>query len=179
MTTGRVLENKELADLVTALGCGVGKNFEAGRLRYGKIIILADADSDGHHIATLLLTFIFRHMPQLIASGKVYLAQPPLYRIDIGKDTFWALDDAQKDQIVKQKSGRSTPEITRFKGLGEMMPKVLWETTLNPRTRRLLRVDVQDQLVTDRVFNELMGKDASARFRFIMEHAEQAEELDV
>ena len=179
MTTGKVLENKELADLVTALGCGVGKNFDGARLRYGKIVILADADSDGHHIATLLLTFIFRHMPQLIASGKVYLAQPPLYRIDIGKETFWALDEAQKEQIIRQKPGRATPEITRFKGLGEMMPKVLWETTLNPRTRRLLRVDVQDQLVTDRVFNELMGKDASARFRFIMEHAEQAEELDV
>jgi DNA gyrase subunit B/topoisomerase-4 subunit B len=179
MTTGKVLENKELSDLVTALGCGVGKSFDASRLRYGKVIILADADSDGHHIATLLLTFIFRHMPQLIASGKVYLAQPPLYRIDIGKETFWALDEGQKNQIVKNRAGRSTPEITRFKGLGEMMPKVLWETTLNPRTRRLLRVDVQDQLVTDRIFNELMGKDASARFRFIMEHAEQAEELDV
>jgi DNA gyrase subunit B len=179
MTTGRVLENKELADLVTALGCGVGKSFDGSRLRYGKVIILADADSDGHHIATLLLTFIFRHMPQLIQSGKVYLAQPPLYRIDIGKETYWALDEAQKAQIVRQKTSRATPEITRFKGLGEMMPKVLWETTLNPRTRRLLRVEVQDQLVTDRVFNELMGKDASARFRFIMEHAEQAEELDV
>jgi DNA gyrase subunit B/topoisomerase-4 subunit B len=179
MATGKVLENKELADLVTALGCGVGKSFDASRLRYGKVIILADADSDGHHIATLLLTFIFRHMPQLIAGGKVYLAQPPLYRIDIGKQTHWALDDAQKEQIVKQHGGRATPEITRFKGLGEMMPKVLWETTLNPRTRRLLRVDVQDQLVTDRVINELMGKDASARFRFIMERAEEAQELDV
>ena len=179
MATGKVLENKELADLVTALGCGVGKGFDESRLRYGKIIILADADSDGHHIATLLLTFLYRHLPQLIASGKVYLAQPPLFRIDIGKETFWALDDAQKDQIVKQRAGRATPEITRFKGLGEMMPKVLWETTLNPRSRRLLRVDVADQLVTDRVINELMGKDASARFRFIMERAEEAEELDV
>ena len=179
MATGKVLENKELSDLVTALGCGVGKSFDASRLRYGKVIILADADSDGHHIATLLLTFLYRHMPQLIANGKVYLAQPPLYRIDIGKETFWALDEAQKNQIVKQKSGRATPEITRFKGLGEMMPKVLWETTLNPRSRRLLRVDVSDQLVTDRVINELMGKDASARFRFIMERAEEAQELDV
>lgn len=177
----KVLENKELSDLVTALGCGLGKNFDLSRLRYGKVIILADADSDGNHIATLLLTFIYRHLPLLITNGKVYLAQPPLYRIDIGKDTFWALDDAQKDQILKQqaKNGRSTPEITRFKGLGEMMPKVLWETTLNPRTRRLLRVDVTDQIVTDRVINELMGKDASARFRFIMERADQADELDV
>ncbi|MBZ5555723.1 MAG: type IIA DNA topoisomerase subunit B [Acidobacteriia bacterium] len=182
----KVLENKELSDLVTALGCGLGKNFELDKLRYGKIIILADADSDGNHIATLLLTFIYRHLPQLMTNGRVYLAQPPLYRIDIGKDTFWALDDAQKEAILKQRAlgkmsgnGRSTPEITRFKGLGEMMPKVLWETTLNPRTRRLLRVEITDQITTDRVINELMGKDASARFRFIMERAEEAEELDV
>ncbi len=177
----KVLENKELADLVTALGCGLGKNFELPKLRYGKIIILADADSDGNHIATLLLTFIYRHLPQLIQNGRVYLAQPPLYRIDIGKETHWALDDAQRDAILKAntKNGRGNPEITRFKGLGEMMPKVLWETTLNPKTRRLLRVEVTDQIVTDRVINELMGKDASARFRFIMDRAEQAEELDV
>ena len=177
----KVLENKELSDLVTAIGCGLGKNFDLSRLRYGKIIILADADSDGNHIATLLLTFIYRHLPQLIANGRVFLAQPPLYRIDIGKETHWALDDAHKDAILKQhgRNGRGTPEITRFKGLGEMMPKVLWETTLNPRTRRLLRVEITDQIVTDRVINELMGKDASARFRFIMERADEAEELDV
>jgi DNA gyrase subunit B/topoisomerase-4 subunit B len=178
----KVLENKELSDLVTAIGCGVGPNFDIGRLRYGKLIILADADSDGNHIATLLLTFIYRHMPKLIQNGKVFLAQPPLYRIDIGKETYWALDDGQKAAVLKQhgKNGnRATPEITRFKGLGEMMPKVLWETTLNPRTRRLLRVEITDQIATDRVINELMGKDASARFRFIMERAEEAEELDV
>jgi DNA gyrase subunit B len=186
----KVLENKELADLVTAMGCGVGKSFDLARLRYGKLIILADADSDGNHIATLLLTFIYRHVPQLLKEGKVFLAQPPLYRIDIGKETYWALDDAQRDAILKKhgngpgapkrsEGGRGKPEITRFKGLGEMMPKVLWETTLNPKTRRLLRVDVSDQIVTDRVINELMGKDASARFRFIMERAEEAEELDV
>src|SRR6187397_3678696 len=180
VSTAKVLENKELADLVTALGCGVGKNFDLTRMRYGKLIILADADSDGHHIATLLLTFIFRHLPQLIFAGRVFLAQPPLYRIDIGKDTFWALDDDHRDRILKQYgNGRSHPDITRFKGLGEMMPKVLWETTLSPKTRRLLRVEVVDQIVTDRVINELMGKDASARFRFIMERADQAQELDV
>jgi len=175
----KVLENKELADLVTALGCGIGKAFDLTRLRYGKVIILADADSDGHHISTLLLTFIYRHMPRLIEHRHVYLAQPPLYRIDVGKETFWALDDAQKEAILAGKTGRAKPEITRFKGLGEMMPKVLWETTLNPKTRRLLRVEVTDALVTDRVINELMGKDASARFRFIMEHAEDASALDV
>jgi DNA gyrase subunit B/topoisomerase-4 subunit B len=176
----KVLENKELSDLVTALGCGLGKSFDLARLRYGKVIILADADSDGHHIATLLMTFIYRHMAPLITSGRVFLAQPPLYRIDIGKETFWALDDAHRDRLLKlHANGRGTPEITRFKGLGEMMPKVLWETTLNPRTRRLLRVDIADQIVTDRVINELMGKDPSARFRFIMERAEDAVELDV
>jgi DNA gyrase subunit B/topoisomerase-4 subunit B len=176
----KVLENKELSDLVTALGCGLGKNFELARLRYGRVIILSDADSDGHHIATLLLTFIYRHMPGLIASGRVFLAQPPLYRIDLGKDTFWALDDAHRDRLLKlHGNGRAKAEITRFKGLGEMMPKVLWETTMNPRTRRLLRVEILDQIVTDRVINELMGKDPSARFRFIMDRAEEAEELDV
>jgi DNA gyrase subunit B len=180
MTLAKVLENKELADLVTALGCGLGKNFDMSRLRYGRVIILADADSDGHHIATLLLTFLYRHLPQLVAGGRVFLAQPPLYRIDVAKDTYWALDDAHRDRLLKvYGNGRSTPEITRFKGLGEMMPKVLWETTLNPRTRRLQRVEIADQIVTDRVINELMGKDASARFRFIMERAEEAEELDV
>ena len=118
-----------------------------------------------------------------MTNGKVFLAQPPLYRIDIGKETFWALDDAQQDgdpeAAREERPAAATPEITRFKGLGEMMPKVLWETTLNPRTRRLLRVEVTDQIVTDRIINELMGKDASARFRFIMERADEAEELDV
>jgi DNA gyrase/topoisomerase IV subunit B len=180
VSLAKVLENKELSDLVTALGCGLGKSFELARLRYGRVIILSDADSDGHHIATLLLTFIYRHMPGLIAAGRIFLAQPPLYRIDIGKETFWALDDAHRDRLLKlQGNGRSNPEITRFKGLGEMMPKVLWETTMNPRTRRLLRVEIVDQIITDRVINELMGKDPSARFRFIMDRAEEAEELDV
>ena len=180
VSLAKVLENKELSDLVTALGCGLGKSFELAKLRYGRVIILSDADSDGHHIATLLLTFIYRHMPGLIASGRVFLAQPPLYRIDVGKETFWALDDPHRDRLLKlHGNGRSNPEITRFKGLGEMMPKVLWETTMNPRTRRLLRVEILDHIITDRVINELMGKDPSARFRFIMDRAEEAEELDV
>ena len=121
-------------------------------------------------------------MPQLITHGKVFLAQPPLYRVNIGKETFWALDDQHLNQILKQQrnsNDRTTPEITRFKGLGEMMPKVLWNTTLNPDTRRLLRIEIVDQILTDRIINELMGKDASARFRFIMEQAEEAQDLDV
>jgi DNA gyrase subunit B/topoisomerase-4 subunit B len=158
----------------------VGKDFDAERLRYGRIILLADADSDGHHITTLLLTFFYRHLPELIRKGKVFVAVPPLYRIDIGKEAYWAADDAQRDDVLK-KHGKTngSPEITRFKGLGEMMPRILWDTTLNPKTRRLLKVEITDGLATDRVMNELMGKDPTARFRFIMERAEEAAEIDV
>ena len=180
-SVAKMLENKELSDLVTALGCGLGQNFDLSKLRYGRIILLADADSDGNHIATLLLTFFHCYLKQLISNGRVFLAQPPLYRIDVGKETHWALDDAQRDRIIaknsKGKTRTAVPEITRFKGLGEMMPKVLWETTLNPKTRRLLRVEIDNALKTDQVFEELMGKDASTRLRFIMDHAEDADEL--
>ena len=180
-SVAKMLENKELSDLVTALGCGLGKTFDLSKLRYGRIILLADADSDGNHIATLLLTFIHRYLDKLISNGKVFLAQPPLYRIDVGKETHWALDDAQRDKIIaknsKSKARTAVPEITRFKGLGEMMPKVLWETTLNPKTRRLLRVEIDNGPKTKQVFEDLMGKDASTRLRFIMDHAEDADEL--
>jgi DNA gyrase subunit B/topoisomerase-4 subunit B len=176
----KVLENREIADLVIALGCGAGVDCDPTKMRYQRVVLLADADSDGHHITTLLLTFIYRHMRQLIDDRRVFIALPPLYRVDIGKETYWAADDADKERILKQHAkGNAKPEITRFKGLGEMMPKVLWETTLNPKTRRLLRVEISDALATDRIMNELMGKDASARFRFIMERAEEADELDV
>ncbi len=180
LSLAKVLENKEITDLVTALGCGVGQAFDLARLRYQRVVLLADADSDGNHITTLLLTFLYRHMPELIRQSRVFVAVPPLYRIDIGKETYWAADENDKDRILKDKQkGNAKPDITRFKGLGEMMPKVLWETTLNPRSRRMLRVEIRDALETDRIVNELMGKDASARFRFIMERADQAEELDV
>ena len=176
----KVLENKELADLVTALGCGIGKGFELTRLRYGRVIILADADSDGHHIATLLLTFIYRHMPQLITRGQdLPRAAAALPHRRRQGDALGARRAATRTTSSSGSAASGKTEITRFKGLGEMMPKVLWETTLNPRTRRLLRVEIADQIVTDRVINELMGKDPSARFRFIMERAEEAEELDV
>ncbi len=175
----KVLENKEILDLVTALGCGIGKDLDVARIRYDRVILLADADSDGHHITTLLLTFFYRHMRPLIADGKVFIAVPPLYRIDIGKETFWAVDEAARDTILSKADKRSKPDITRFKGLGEMMPKTLWETTLNPATRRLLKVEINDQLETDRVMADLMGRDASARFRFIMDRAEDASEIDV
>jgi DNA gyrase subunit B/topoisomerase-4 subunit B len=178
-TLKRVLDNKELADLVTALGCGIGSAFDPSKLRYQRVILLADADSDGHHITTLLLTFFYRHLRGLIDEGRVFIAMPPLFRIDIGKQTHWAADEDDRIRILAEADGRATPEITRFKGLGEMMPKVLWDTTLNPKTRRLLRVEIDDQLETDRVMSDLMGKDPSARFRFIMDRAEEAQEVDV
>ncbi len=175
----KVLENKEIQDVVTALGCGIGKNIDLNRLRYDRVILLADADSDGHHITTLLLTFFYRHMPALINDGRVYIAMPPLFRIDIGKERYWAADEADRERILKEHSGRAKPEIMRFKGLGEMMPKDLWETTLDPKVRRLLKVEIDDQLETDRIMSDLMGKDASARFRFIMERAGDADDIDV
>ena len=178
-TLKKVMDNKELQDVVTALGCGIGTGFNISRLRYDRIILLADADSDGHHITTLMLTFFYRHLPVLIGEGKVFIAVPPLYRIDIGKERLWAADDEDRERILAKADGRSNPEITRFKGLGEMPPKDLWETTLNPKTRRLLRVDIDDQLETDRVMSDLMGRDASARFRFIMDRAEEAVGIDV
>ena len=178
-TLKKILENKEIQDLIAALGCGIGPSTNVAELRYERVILLADADSDGHHITTLLLTFFYRHMPSLIAAGRLYIAMPPLFRIDIGKETLWAADDVAKEKILAQHTGRAIPEITRFKGLGEMMPKVLWDTTLNPETRRLLKVEIDDHLETDRVFSDLMGRDASARFRFIMDRAEEAEAIDV
>jgi DNA gyrase subunit B/topoisomerase-4 subunit B len=171
----KVLSNTELQDLVSALGCGIGAEIKIERLRYHKIILLMDADSDGHHISTLLLTFFYRHLQPLIAGGYIYLAQPPLYRIDHGKETFWALDDADRERIVAELPKNARPEIMRFKGLGEMMSDDLKKTTLDPDTRRLLRVTVADGSEADKVLGELMGKDVEARFKFIMERAAQAD----
>ncbi len=178
-STSKVLSNKELADLVSALGCGFGAEFDITKLRYHRVFLLMDADSDGHHIATLLLTFFYRHLPELIRKGFIYLAQPPLYRIDVGKESHWALDDLDKERILKGLKANAKPSIQRFKGLGEMNPATLKQTTLDPRTRTALRVRIADELETDKVLNELMGKDASARFRFIMERARDVDELDV
>ena len=177
----KVLTNAELSDLVTAIGTGAGEKFDIGGLRYGKIILLMDADADGHHIATLLLAFFFRHMPELIRKGHVYIAQPPLYRIDVGKETHWARDDAHKEEILAKLPKNAKPEITRFKGLGEMPARTLAETTLDVRTRTLLRVNIDSNLDADKTFVELLGKEAATRYRFIMESAALAvpEELDV
>jgi DNA gyrase/topoisomerase IV subunit B len=178
----KLLANKELQDIVSALGCGMGESMELGKLRYGKIFLLMDADADGHHIATRLLTFFFRFMKPLIDAGHLYLAQPPLYRIDLGKQTFWALDDEHKDKLLKQHAkSNSKPSITRFKGLGEMNPDTLKMTTLDPKSRQPLRVTVKDgeQLLTDQVISDLMGKDVAARFKMITENAADIGDLDV
>src|SRR6478736_3076678 len=147
----KVLGNKELQDVVSARGCGVGEELKVERLRYHKIVLLMDADSDGHHIATLLLTFFYRHLQPLISEGYIFLAQPPLFRVDHGKETFWALDDADRERIIGELPKNARPEIMRFKGLGEMQPEELRRTTLDPASRRFLRVTIPDGLGTDKV----------------------------
>ncbi|MCS3651507.1 DNA gyrase subunit B/topoisomerase-4 subunit B [Salinibacter ruber] len=183
-TLDRVQNNKELSNIVQALGCGIGDALDLSNLRYRKVILLMDADSDGHHIATLLLTFFYRYMRPLIEGGFVHIAQPPLYRIEAGKETHWALDEPDKEQILDEirSDGRNpNVDIQRFKGLGEMMPDTLNETTLSPEGRRLLEVSIPDteRMVTEQTITELMGRDSSARFKFIMQHAAEADELDV
>jgi len=179
-STDKVAQNKELQDIVSALGCGIGADFDASKLRYGRIFLLMDADSDGHHIATLLLTFFYRHLRDLIRAGAVHIAQPPLYRIDVGKETYWALDDPHRDRILAENvKGNAKPSIMRFKGLGEMSADDLKTTTLDPKHRISLRVTIVDDLETDRTINDLLGKDVSARFKFIMERAGEVKELDV
>lgn len=176
----KVLSNSELNDIVSALGCGIGKDLDRSRLRYNKVILLMDADSDGHHIATLLLTFFFRYLRPLIDHGHVFLAQPPLYRIDAGKKTWWAADERERERIIKRLPPRTKPEISRFKGLGEMMPKTLYETTLDPQRRRLLQVAIPEgaALETEQVVMDLLGKDPQTRFREITRWMSLVEEVD-
>ncbi|MCH7638745.1 MAG: DNA gyrase subunit B, partial [Bacteroidetes bacterium] len=180
----KVLDNKELSNIVDALGCGLGEDLDLNKLRYHKVILLMDADSDGHHITTLLLTFFFRYLKPLIDGGYVYIAQPPLFRLDALNETHWALDDADRERIeaqIRKKNPRANIEMQRFKGLGEMMPKTLKETTLDPEKRRLLRVTIPDdaKVETEMTISDLMGKDAAPRYAFIMDHAAEVEELDV
>ncbi len=181
-TITKLMANKELGHIVSALGCGIGPKMDLTKLRYDKIFLLMDADADGLHIATLLLTFFYRYMKPLIDNQHIYLAQPPLYRVDIGKQTFYALDDLERDAILDEhQTGNRKASITRFKGLGEMSPQILNETTLDPRTRTTLRVTIHegDEMATDLCFSELLGKDASARYRLITESGSEVDDLDV
>lgn len=177
----KIKGNKELDDIVKALGCGIGKDLNLDRLRYGKIILLMDADSDGHHIATLLLTFLYRHLAPLVDNGHVYVAQPPLFRIEAGKKTWWAADERERDAVLANLPARSKPEISRFKGLGEMMPQTLYETTMDPARRRMAQVVVPPgaRVATDQVLNDLMGKDPRTRFAAITQYMDTIGDLDV
>ncbi len=174
----KVLANEELSNIVTALGCGLGDDLREDRLRYGRIILLMDADSDGHHITTLLLTFFYRYLRPLVEGGYVYLAQPPLFRVNVGKNTEWAMSDADRDRILAALPPRAKPEVTRFKGLGEMNPKTLFETTMDPQRRKLLQVTVPEPMQANVTLGHLMGKDAAPRYRFLMEEAESLRDPD-
>ncbi len=177
-STSKVMGNKELTDLISALGCGSGRDFDASKLRYHKICLLMDADSDGHHICTLLLTFFYRQLPELIRQGYVFIAQPPLYKVEVGKEVHWALDDREREQITS-KAGSKTVSVQRFKGLGEMNPQTLKQTTLDPSKRRLLRVTIDNEEQTDATIQTLLGKEVEPRFKFIMERAPKVEDVDV
>jgi len=180
--------NQELADLLQALGCGSGSAFDLKKLRYEKIIIMTDADVDGAHIASLLMTFFYRETPGLINAGKVYLAQPPLYRLSQGGKTLYARDDVHRDELLQSEFYGRKAEISRFKGLGEMMPAQLRETTMDPRSRSLLRVIVAPAHAEDRIeaiketeelVESLMGRKAELRFQFIQENARFVKDVDV
>ncbi len=174
----KALSNKEIQALITALGTGIGDDFDINRLRYNRIIIMCDADVDGAHIRTLLLTFFFRYMPQLIEEGHLYIAQPPLYLIQAGKQRLYAYSEEEKDRILKRLDGNKVT-IQRYKGLGEMNPEQLWETTMNPKNRILLQVTINDATEADRTFGMLMGDEVPPRRRFIQTHAKAVRNLDV
>jgi DNA gyrase subunit B len=173
----KVLTSEEIRNLITALGTGVGERFEYERLRYHRIITMTDADVDGSHIRTLLLTFFYRHFPALIERGHVYMAQPPLYRLTKGKTTRWVYSDAERDREVKRMGGKV--EVGRFKGLGEMNAEQLWDTTMNPATRTLLRVEIEDAAAVNDIFEKLMGSEVEPRKKFITAHAKAVRNLDI
>ena len=174
----KVYANTSLIPIIQALGCGIGEDFDITKLRYGKIIIMADADVDGSHIRILLLTFFFRHMRPLIEQGHVYLAQPPLYKVHKGKQLRYAFSDAERDKYIEELGGHGV-EAERYKGLGEMDPEQLWETTMDPERRTLLKVDVNDAIACDEMFSVLMGDMVEPRREFISQNAKFVENLDI
>jgi len=173
----KILTSEQIRNLITALGTGVGEKFDIGKLRYHHVIIMTDADVDGSHIRTLLLTFFFRYMPQVITGKYLYIAQPPLYKITRGKEISYAYTEEQKNRKLAQMTGK--PEVARYKGLGEMNPEQLWETTMNPQNRMLLRVEIEDAVEADKIFDVLMGTEVDPRKRFIQTHAKTVRNLDV
>ncbi|HEY9087844.1 MAG TPA: DNA topoisomerase (ATP-hydrolyzing) subunit B [Anaerolineaceae bacterium] len=175
----KILSNNEVKALISALGTGVGDSFDLTNLRYGRVIIMTDADVDGSHIRTLLLTFFFRYMAPLIEEGHLYIAQPPLYRIAHRSNVRYAYNDAEKDRLLKELGGGDKAALQRYKGLGEMNPEQLWETTMNPENRTLLLVGVEDAAEADRTFDMLMGEAVAPRNKFITTHAKDVRNLDV
>jgi DNA gyrase subunit B len=173
----KMLQNNEIRTLLTALGTGIGDQFDITKLRYHRVVIMTDADVDGSHIRTLLLTFFFRHLEQLILDGNIYIAQPPLYRVRSGKQEVWAYTDDEL-QAAQKKLGEKA-EIQRYKGLGEMNPEQLWDTTMDPGTRTLLQVTVDDSVEADETFDMLMGAAVPPRKKFIQTHAREVVNLDV
>jgi DNA gyrase subunit B len=174
----KLLAHEEIRAIVTALGGGVGSSFNAAKLRYHRVFIMTDADTDGSHIRTLLLTFFYRNMPDLIQGGHLYIAQPPLYRLQVGKDVRYAYTEGDKDEALKKLHGRP-PLIQRYKGLGEMNPEQLWSTTMDPVRRTILRVAVEDAVSANEVFEMLMGDAVPPRKRYIQTNARQVRNLDV
>jgi DNA gyrase subunit B len=174
----KILGNNEVKALISALGTGIGESFDLGNLRYGRTIIMTDADVDGSHIRTLLLTFFFRYMPTLIENGHLYIAQPPLYAVKHGKDISYAYTEAEREGLLKRLNGQKYT-VQRYKGLGEMNAEQLWETTMDPEVRTLLQVTVEDAVVADRTFDMLMGDEVAPRRRFITTHASEVRNLDV
>ena len=175
----RILENDEIRALITAIGAGIGEEFDIDDARYNKIILLVDADVDGAHIRTLLLTLLYRHMKPLIEAGYVYAAQPPLYRIRNGSETYDAMTEAERDRIIETECDGAPDQTQRFKGLGEMNPDQLWNTTMDPQNRILKRITVEDAAAADRMFNVLMGDAVEPRKQFIKEHAAEADWVDI
>ena len=174
----KILNNEEIKSMITALGTGIGNDFDITRLRYGKIIIMTDADDDGSHIRTLLLTFFFRYMQELIEEGHVYIAQPPLFMVKKGKDEYYAYNQKELETIL-ERIGRSNYTVQRYKGLGEMNAEQLWDTTMDPANRTLLQVQLHDAVAADLTFTMLMGDKVEPRKEFIMEHAHEARNLEV
>jgi DNA gyrase subunit B len=174
----KMLAHEEIRALITAIGAGVGSRFNPDKMRYHRIILMTDADVDGSHIRTLLLTFFFRFMEPVISNGYLYIAQPPLYKIAAGKEQHYVYTEQQRDDVMKKLNGK-TATLQRYKGLGEMNPDQLWETTMDPSKRTILKVAVEDAVAADEIFEMLMGDAVPPRKRFIQSHAKDVKNLDV
>jgi len=175
----KILANREMTSLVVAMGTAIAEEFDISKLRYGKIVIMTDADVDGAHIRTLILTLFFRYFPQIIDEGHLFIAEPPLYKVSKGKTHEYAYSEEEREKLVKSMGGSGNTSIQRYKGLGEMNPDQLWDTTMDPATRTMRRVAVEDAKEADKMFEILMGDEVAPRKHFIQLHADTVKNLDV